>query len=39
MNCPLLEIGQLSFKEKLDWIKELDYDKMEAIGHHAYCTE
>jgi hypothetical protein len=30
-DCPLLEIEHLSFKEKLDWIDELDEEKKEAI--------
>ena len=39
-DCPLLEIDQLSFKEKLDWISELDDDKKEAIiRQHSICTK
>ncbi len=38
-DCPLLEIEHLSFKEKLDWIKELDEESQEFIlRHHSFCT-
>lgn len=39
-NCPLLEIDQLSFKEKMDWIKELDEESQKIIlRHHSICTK
>ena len=39
-DCPLLEIDQLSFKEKLNWIRKLDDVKKEAIiRHHSICTD
>jgi hypothetical protein len=39
-NCPLLEIEHLTFKEKVDWINNLDYEKKESIlSHHSFCTK
>jgi hypothetical protein len=39
-DCPLFEIDHLSFKEKLDWIDDLDDDKKKAIKrHHTFCTK
>lgn len=39
-DCPLFEIDQLSFKEKLDWISKLNDVKKEAIiRHHSICTK
>ena len=39
-DCLLLEIDNLSFKEKVDWINELDEEKIEVIlKHHELCTQ
>jgi hypothetical protein len=39
-DCPLLDIDDLSFKEKLDWINELNDEKKESIvNHHRFCTK
>lgn len=39
-DCPLMEIEQLSFKEKIEFINKLDEKKREAIVcHHAICTK
>jgi hypothetical protein len=39
-DCPLLEIEHLSFKEKMDWIDELDEESKEFIlKHHYFCTK
>jgi len=40
IDCPFSEIEHLPFKERIDWIDELDYEKKEAIlKHHTYCTK
>jgi len=40
IDCPLLEIEHLSFKEKMDWIDELDEESKEFIlKHHYFCGE
>lgn len=39
-DCPLLEVQNLSFKEKIDWIDELDNAEKEVIlKHHENCTK
>lgn len=39
-NCPLREIENLSFKEKIDWIDELDEESKEFIfKNHLFCTK
>lgn len=39
-DCPLSEIEHLLFKEKIDWIDEIDDEKKEGIlTHHINCTK
>ncbi len=39
-DCPLLAIDHLSFKEKIDWISELDKESQEfTLMHHFFCTK
>ena len=39
-SCPLLEIGSFSFKEKINWINELNEEKKVTIWrHHVYCSK
>ncbi len=39
-DCPFWEIEHLSFKEKIEWIDQLDDKKKKAIyDHHLKCTK
>jgi len=39
-DCPLKEVDHLSFKEKIDWIDNLDLDKKKAIlEYHQVCPK
>jgi hypothetical protein len=38
-DCPFNEIGHLSFKEKVIWMKRIDNNKKESIiQHHIFCS-
>jgi len=39
-NCPLKELEQLSFKEKVNWINSLSQDrKQKLIEKHKNCSK
>jgi len=38
-DCPFMEIEHLTFKEKVDWIEDLNKRKKELIiKHHSICS-
>ena len=38
-DCPFTEIDQLKFKEKVDWIDDLNQGEKELIiKHHSICS-
>ncbi len=38
-DCPFIEIEQLTFKEKIVWIEDINKEKKESIvEHHLICT-
>jgi len=38
-DCPFKEVEALSFKEKVNWINGLSFEKKKAIFlHHESCT-
>ena len=40
IDCPLLEIENLSFEEKIDWLDGLNEGTLESIiEHHYICTK
>jgi hypothetical protein len=37
-DCPLIEIDQLSYSEKLEWVESLSNKKIgELLEHHEVC--
>ncbi len=39
-DCPSLKIEHLTFKERIDWIDELDVELEQLIlKHHYLCTK